>query len=171
VTYVGIPRAPGRTSLGCGGKGGAGPAETGAIAAVAARAGIATRVTARPQAKKPEEKKAPDVTSVASGAVETRQIEELPEKGAAVASDAAPPKRPRWSRPGAGAHGDGDRQAQPLFEEAHEPQSFAEMFEHSPRRRRSAPPQPAEDRRQGEGEDLPARRGHRVPHPRGKSER
>ncbi|MBS1153172.1 MAG: Ribosomal protein family protein [Myxococcaceae bacterium] len=68
----------------------------------------------------------------ASGVVETRQIEELPEKGATAASDAAAPEATEVvATPAPVPTVTVIAKPSPLFEEAHEPQSFAEMFEHS----------------------------------------
>ncbi len=90
--------------------------------------------SAAPAQKKPEEKKSGPMVTVrrASGVVETRQIEELPEKGASVeatapvADEKAPAPVPVpvpmvtvIAKPS------------PLFDDHPEAQSFAEMFEHS----------------------------------------
>ena len=88
--------------------------------------------SAAPEQKKPEEKKAGPMVTVrrASGVVETRTMEELPEKG--QSSDALVP-----IEPSAPAHASQPvvpavtviAKPSPLFEEQPEAQSFAEMFE------------------------------------------
>ncbi len=88
--------------------------------------------SAAPPQKKPEEKRAGPMVTVrrASGAVETRQIEELPERGSEAAVSAveehasvpAPSPVPTVTV---------IAKPSPLFDDQPEVQSFAEMFEHS----------------------------------------
>lgn len=86
--------------------------------------------SAAPQNKKPEEKKAGPMVTVrrASGAVETRQIEDVSEKSAA-ADAPAPAAEEKAPAPAPVPTVTVIAKPSPLFEEQPEAQSFAEMFE------------------------------------------